>query len=219
MSHFRLGSLGARLSDADTAATHLEAARAGYLRIGDVVRAERTRSNLAAMYLHTAQYQQAVAEAERALDFFERMRQPHWVALNAVNAAEAHLYLGELDAAEQLAWRALREEEAGLRSYALYTLAQAARERGRPADAERYGREAVQAAQETQDKWAEAPAWRALGQALRAKGDEAAALAAFDTALALYAEMRLPHEVQRTLDLRGSLEQPIRQMSRDADGP
>lgn len=178
------------------------------MKVGDIVRAERTRSNLAAMYLHTGRYERAVVEAEAALGFFERLKQPHWVALNAVNAAEAHLCLGELEAAEGMAWRALREEEAGLRSYALYTLAQVARERGQAGEAERYGREAVNAARETEDKWAEAPAWRALGQALRAKGDEAGALEAFDAAIRLYADMRLPHEIQRTLDLRGNLDQP-----------
>lgn len=70
--------------------------------------------------------------------------------------------------------------------------------RGNNRESERYLREAIATAQEAQDKWAEAPAWRALAIALRKTGDQPAATEAFQTAISLYEEMKLSKEVERT---------------------
>lgn len=203
MTHFQIGSLGIRMEDSILSEEHFKESLAIYSRIGDSVRIARTRSNLAVLYLHTGQYKKSLEQAEPALAFFEKLRQPFWIALNTSNIAEASLELGELDRAETFATRSLREEEASARPYALTTLGRIFLARRNESESERYLREAIAAAQEAQDKWAEAPAWRALAITLKAGNDPDTAQEAFDTALQLYVEMKLAKEVERTKSMMG----------------
>jgi tetratricopeptide (TPR) repeat protein len=183
---------------------HFAEALAIYSKIGDRVTVARIRSNLAVMHLHAGQYNQCLEQAEQALVFFEKLQQPYWIALNTSNIAEANLGLNELERAEHFAILSLREEEASLRPYALTTLGRVFLARGESGESERYLREAIATAQEAQDKWAEAPAWRALAITLRKIGQHPAATEALQTALSLYEEMKLGKEVERTRTILNS---------------
>ncbi len=198
VTNVRIGSLAIRLGDYEMADNYYSEALKIYSQIGDNVTAARTRSNLAVMYLHAGQYKRCIEVAEQALTFFEKLRQPYWIALNTSNIAEANLELNDLERAELFANRSLREEESNARPYALTTLGRVFLARGNNRESERYLREAIATAQEAQDKWAEAPAWRALAIALRKTGDQPAATEAFQTAISLYEEMKLSKEVERT---------------------
>lgn len=203
-THGRIASLAIRLEDVAMADSHFSEALKIYSKVGNAVLVARIHSNLAAMHLAAGQYRQCIEQAQQALAFFEKFRQPYWLALNTANIAEAYFVINELERAEHFAVLSLREEEASLRPYALTTLGRVFLARGDSRESERYLREAIATAQEAQDKWAEAPAWRALAITLRKIGQHPAATEAFQTALNLYEEMKLGKEVERTRTILNS---------------
>lgn len=196
-THVRIGSLAIRMENIEMAQKHYTEALDLYSQIGDSVSGHRTRSNLAVMHLHAGEYGLCIQQGEQALAFFEKLRQPFWIALNSSNIAEAYFESNDLEQAELFSQRSLHQEEASARPYALTTLGQVFRARGNTRESERYLREAILCAQDAQDKWAEAPAWRALALTLRDMGNLVTAQEAAHTALALYEEMKLSKEVAR----------------------
>ena len=126
---------------------------------------------------------------------------PYWVALNASNLAEAHYYLQHWAEAEQFAWRSLREEEDQFRPYALWVMGNVYRAQSQLTAAHNALRDAIQFAQSNADRWAEAPAWRSLGEVLRAQAQPIEAQSAFAAAIALYQSLGLVDEVARTQEI------------------
>ncbi|MCW1971009.1 MAG: tetratricopeptide repeat protein [Anaerolineae bacterium] len=202
-AHFNLGTLMARLEDLNAALNHFEYAVKAYRRLGDVVREHTCMSNLAAMHVQAEQFDAALAPAQTALGFFEHIQYPFWVAMNAGNLAEAYLGLGQFEQAEQLAMRALNTEEVSNRPYALTTLAQLRRQQQRHAEAERLCQQALDCLSDAADKFAEAPARRALGEVYLAQGRSAESRAAFEQSLALYTQLGLRREAVRVRGLMG----------------
>jgi len=200
-AHFNLGTLMARLEDLPAALSHFEYTVKAYRHLGDAVREHNCLSNLAAMHIQAEHYESALAPAQTALNFFEQMQHPFWIAMNAGNLAEAHLGLGQFEQAEQLAMRALNTEEVSNRPYALTTFAQLRRQQQRYAEAERLCLQALDCLREAEDKFAEAPARRALGEVYLAQGRLAEANAALSRALALYTQLGLRREVARVQEL------------------
>lgn len=203
-SHFNLAIIAARREEVGPATFHFEQTLHWYGEIGDLVRLERTRTNLAAFYVQTGRFSEAVAPARSAFAFFEQVGFANWMALNAVNLADAHLGLGELGLAEDWASRALREEESPYVPYALATLGAVQAQRSQPS-APATLQAAIAAAQAIRDQFAEAPAWRTLGQFHLARSEWAAARAALAQAAELYAALHLPKEIDRTRKLLAEL--------------
>ena len=100
-------------------------------------------------------------------------RHAYLIAGLSSNAGEACCKLGRWDEAERYAMMALRQEEAAMQPYAAMVLGMVERGRGRPERAASAFRSALQAAQDSQDAFAEAAARKeleSLGQLVNPKG-------------------------------------------------
>ncbi len=201
-AHFNLAIIAARREESGLATFHFEQTMHWYAGLGDLVRTERTRTNLAAFYVQTGRYSEAIAAAEQALAFFTQVGFTNWMALNAVNLADAHAALGELTVAERYASTVLRAEESSYVPYALTVLAEVRRQQGEHGAAAELLRQAISASQASGDLFAAAPAWRKLGEVQAHLADDGAAQAAFDEALNIYTALGLPKEVARTAERR-----------------
>jgi tetratricopeptide (TPR) repeat protein len=197
-AHTALGILTSRQNQADAAAGHFDRAEQLFRASGEIARAERNRSNLAFALIMAGRHAEAIEQAGKALAFFERTRQAYWIAVNANNLAEAHLHLNQLDAAEHYADVAIGSEEPSATPYALFTIGMVRQKQGRLEQAAQALRDAIKVAQQNGDRFAEAPAWRGLGQVHRAESRHGDAAAAFAEALALYRELNMPDDIVRT---------------------
>jgi tetratricopeptide (TPR) repeat protein len=204
LAHYQLGSLAMRLERVEEATTHLQNCMRHYEAIGNRVQLNRAKTNLGGMLIQAGQYAQAIPPVTEALQFFEAVRYSNMLALNAANLAEAWVHMGEIAQAEHRALQALQTEEEDVRPYALTALGWVRQMQGQMGEAERCFHEAVQTAQEIEDRWAEAPAHRALGGLLQAQGKRDEACAAFDLALQIYTALKLPKEIERTEILRNT---------------
>lgn len=207
-AHEALGMLEAHQVNVAAALQHIEQAAHFDQSYGNVVCAVGTaKTNLAYMYVLARRYADAIAPAMEALRFGEQMQQPHLVALNEANLAEAWFYLGDLTQSEDYALRGLRSEEAVVRPYCLYVLGHVRRAQVRYPEAEQLCRDALGAAEENQDPWAQGPAWRALGETYRDWGKPGPARAAFEEVLQLYRRLGVEKEVAFTQQLIASVHQ------------
>lgn len=186
LARMNLAVLLGRGQDGAAAVKEFNRAIAAFRALGDVAREHRAMSNLAAIHVYAGQHAEAVQVATHAAEFFERVGQPGWAAMNYGNGAEAHAGLGNWDAAEQLAMRAINLEDAPTRAYALTVLARAALARGQADRAQQLAQSACDEATALDDRWAEAGAQLALGQACRAAANATAAHAAFARAASLF---------------------------------
>jgi tetratricopeptide (TPR) repeat protein len=197
-AHIRsqLGHLLMRLGEADAAIEQLDFAIRHAEQSGEPVNALYDRLNLASAHIVAGHYDEALRHALIGLRLAEAMQHGFLIAGLAACAAEACDALQRFGEAEQYAMRSLREEEEVHRPYALTVLGKCWSALGRLDEAERALRSAIESAQATQDRYAEAPAWKALGQALGAgaRGDRAAAEHAFAQALSLYEGLGLARE-------------------------
>ena len=120
--HRRLSNVAGHLSQIDVAQHHGKQAMAGFHKIGDVLRVEWMRADLAGMQLQVGNYAAVLESAEKALRFFEQINNVEAISATLCNLAEAHLELGNLDRASDLALRVLQLEEPYYQPYAHYTL-------------------------------------------------------------------------------------------------
>lgn len=196
--HHHLGHLHMRTGQAEAAIRHLTIAVTHAEKTGQPVNALFDQLNLASAYIVAGDYETASSRAQAALILAQQIQHTFLLAGLSACAAEAELNLGHPDTAEQLATQSLLQEEEIHRPYALTVLGQVQLQRGQLDQAQRTLHMAVDSAQQSQDKFAEAPAWRALGLVLRAQQDAPAAQAAFTHAQQLLEELGLPHEVTKT---------------------
>ena len=193
-----LGLHEARLEQLDDALEHFGEAITHFEEAGNIVCSVGTKTNISYAYLCARQYQKAVLPSSEAMAYFERVRHPYWLALNAANLAEAHVNLGNLREAEQFVWQTLKLEEVSSRPYALTTLGQIYRLRHQYEEAERNGRLAIEMAEANSDRWAEGAAWRVLGEtyASQSKTDDAASCA--EIAIGIFRSLGAENEARRT---------------------
>ncbi len=168
-----------------------------YEALGNTWQVLYARMNLSAACILAGELQRALAEAEQALVTATDMQHAYLIAGLRVNAGEACLKLGRLDEAERHALLSLQQEEDASRPYALMVLGMAQRERGQAMQSATTLRMAVETAQKIQDAFAEAHAWREVGLALKGH-DAPASVDAFDRAIALFNELGLSNEVERS---------------------
>ena len=194
--HEVLGILEARYAHLEQAVEHIDAAGRYYDAAGNIVCSVGvTQTNLSYAYLVKRRYAEAVPPARQALEFFGELNHPYWLALNEANLAEACFYLGEIEQAEAYARQGLRREEVVVRPYCLYVLGHVRRVQLHLAEAENYCRQAINAAEELEDLWGLAPAWRALGETLRDAGRIEAAQSAFTQVIDIYERLGVEQEI------------------------
>lgn len=193
----RAGALEWQRGNLDAAMQLLRESIEIYDAIGNTWQGLFARMNLAAACIVAGEPQRALAEAEPALSMANAMQHAYLIAGLSVNADEACLKLGRLDDAERHVMQALQQEEATSRPHALIVLGVAQRERGQPTQAAATLRMAVETAQQIQDAFAEAHAWRELGLALKMV-DAPASHDAFDHAIALFNQLGLANEANNT---------------------
>ena len=190
-----LGVLGWRQNNATAAVQWLERAIDCDQARGDVFALSQNHVNLSGAYIIAGDYQMAVDAAQRGLAVAEPIQASFTIGGLATNAAEACFYLGRFDDAEQYVMRSLRQEEEGNRPYALAVLGLVRHAQHKFAEAATLLKEAVASAQAVEDKYAEAAAWRALGNARRDEPNAAAAHEAYAASLKLYQSLGLQKEI------------------------
>jgi tetratricopeptide (TPR) repeat protein len=204
--HEALGILEARYAHLEAAIEHIQAAGRHYQAMGNLICAVGvTNTNLSYAYLVKRRYADAVAPAKTALEFFGRLNHPYWLALNEANLAEAYFYLGRLKESEEMAVCGLQREEVVVRAYCLYILGHVRSAQGRYVEAEQLCREAIDVGEKLQDRWALAPAWRALGETYRDAGNLEKARSALKQVLEIYQRLGVEQEVAFTQDLLAGL--------------
>ena len=204
--HEVLGILEARYAHLEQAVEHIVAAGRYYEAAGNIVCSVGvTQTNLSYAYLVKRRYAEAVPPARQALAFFGELNHPYWLALNEANLAEACFYLGEIEQAEAYAKQGLRREEVVVRPYCLYVLGHVRRVQLRLTEAESYCRQAVTAAEELEDLWGLAPAWRALGETLCDAGRDDAARAALAQVIDIYQKLGVEQEIDFARGLMAKL--------------
>ena len=126
---------------------------------------------------------------------------PFWTAVTAANLAEAHYELGNLEQARAMANRVLQTEETHAYPYAQFTLGLVAQAEERLATAVAHFTESRNQAQNNDDLYMAAYAWRALGSALLRQGDTAAGHKAIQQASQQFAALGLTTEQAKTQQL------------------
>jgi len=182
----------------DVAFAHYQAAIAGYQQAGNRAQEVYVRSNLAVAYLTGGDYHAAIEEAKAALTFCERMNSPYWMATNAVNLAEAHFELGELEQAETYAMQVIQHEEVDSYPYALFTLGSVRRQQQRFADAHHFYTQSCHIAEQNEDRFLLAYAHRGLGGVYADQGEVSAAQEAFQQALTFFRQLGIDAEANAT---------------------
>jgi tetratricopeptide (TPR) repeat protein len=186
------------LENFDASKAHWERARHYYEQAGNLNRIASLSVNQALSYNLAGRPEAALDPAEAALDLFVRLGEPWGEAVAAQNLAEAHLALGNLMAAEHFAERVVRLEEDHTLPDALRTLGEVKLAQGDLQDARSLVEAALESARSTQNFFLEAYAWRALGRVHLARGAPSAACEALHKAVALFDQLALPKQVDRT---------------------
>ncbi|NJM41029.1 MAG: tetratricopeptide repeat protein [Anaerolineae bacterium] len=164
-------------------------------KLGDSYRPSYYRVDLSAAYITAGNYSEAIHQAELGLNIALPLHHGWLIAILSSNAAEAHYYLGNFEQAEALIAQSLNQEEATFIPYALTVLGMVRRAQNQYEESIKHLKEAVQFAQDTQDRYAEAAAWRQLGDTHRAASQPTQAQEAYDKALAHYNYMKLDKEI------------------------
>lgn len=200
-----LGNLKWRLGEIDAAIVLLEQALRYDRERGDVVAEANVRMSLSAALIVGGRHAPALVEAEHGLALAQRLQSAFLVAGLAACAGEAAVGLGRLADAERFALQSLNTEEEAMRTYGLAVLGMIRRAQRAYGQAADLLNQAVRSAQDVEDKYAEAAAWRELGHTERDGGDPRAARESYDRATELYSRLGLDQELAKVVDDRARL--------------
>jgi tetratricopeptide (TPR) repeat protein len=207
-SYTNLGRISWRLGNAAESVDHLQKAIQYDQQRGNTISLLHDRQNLSAAYIVAGDYEAALGQVELGMNLAEKLNHAYLIAGFAVNAGEACFHLNRLDEAEGYAMRALQQEENAMQPYALTVLGQVQHARGQLTQGVATLCAAIDAAQHIQDRFAEAPAWRALAAAYLAQQRNEEALQAFDKAINQFQDLGLAHEVNATERLQANSSSP-----------
>ncbi len=199
--HYGLAMIAGRQGNIAAANEHAEKAMAHYAETGNRLQLEGMRAELAGMYLNIRQFEEVIEPSEKALRFFERIKHDIWVSTISTNLAEAYMETGRLDKAKEMVFKVLRLEDASNRPYALYTLGHIHDLEGNTAHATTSFREGVELARANGDPFIEAYLRRAFGTLLTRDTPSVEGLEQLTTALEMFTEMGLMHEIEPTAEL------------------
>jgi tetratricopeptide (TPR) repeat protein len=200
-THDNLGVLLAHQERFDGADEHLEAATHRYQRIGRVNAVADMLVNRAFFLNLAGHHAEVLPLAHEASTLFVSLGDICGEAVAAQNLAEAHMELGDLDAAQEHAQHVVQLNESYTRPDGLRVLAEIHLRRGALTEAEHHARQALEAVQQIEDSYLEAYVQRTLGQVYLAQMHYAAAHTAFERAMNLFQTVHLPREVERTLSI------------------
>lgn len=185
----------------ETAFSHLQRAVQCYERIGRIDALAGCKLNWATGYNLAEQPENALPLAADALNIFEMLNNSWGRALACQCLAESHLLLKDLAQAEHYAQKVVHEEEIDMLPDGLRVLGEISVERQHFDDAQTYIGEAIRVAVENQDPYLEAYGWRAMMVMWLCQADLDNARMMRDKAMALFSEIELPREVQKTTQL------------------
>jgi tetratricopeptide (TPR) repeat protein len=196
--YYYLANSAGQLGDLTTAQTHAEKLFDICERTGNRILLENMRAEMAGFYLNVGRYAETIEPAERARRFFERvkneLRLPHIYS----NLAEAYYETGQLDKAEEFAHKARNSENPRVQPYACYTLGlihQANENYQAAGDVFHFG---LQVAAQNEDRFIAAYLHRVYGLLLLQQSQQTEGMTQLQTALNLFTEMDIPHEIEKT---------------------
>ncbi|MBV7327842.1 tetratricopeptide repeat protein [Chloroflexi bacterium TSY] len=193
-----LGVLYGWQRQVDRADRHLRVAIDYFRGTGRLNKLASATVNLAFVHLLCDNYQEAVAQAEEALELFTKLGEEFGRAVSTELLAEAHLALGNLEQAETYAWQTLHAEDVNTQPDALRTLGEIRLQQGNKEEAAKLIQQSLDIAQSTENKVLEAYAWRALGLVQIAQKEQEAALDSLRRAITLFQACDMPVEVKKT---------------------
>lgn len=137
---------------------------------------------------------------ENALQTYSEIQHVRGCAYTTQNLAEAYLALGQLDKADATIWRSIQEEEASLMPANFGVLAEIRLAQNNLSEAETFGLKSIDMAEQNQDPFNAAYAWRTLTQVYRRGKQPKKAAVAAKRARALFEEMGLQHEIEALIE-------------------
>lgn len=186
------------LGDVTTAHEYAETAMAYYKRVGNRLRLEGLRAELAGIYLNVGRFAEVIEPAEQALRFFEGIKHSHWPGHISSNLAEAYFETGDLEKAEQYARKAMATENPPVQPYALYTIAQVFQTKGDLSGASQAFQMGLQWAERNEDSFIAAYLHRVYGSFLVDQGQTDDGVAELARALDLFMRLGIPLEEEKT---------------------
>lgn len=200
-AHRLLSSVYGRQQRFQESIEHAHIALRNYEEIGDRLNAEIVHSYLAATYLDMQQFENAAEVASKALVFFRRIDNKHFIATTGATAAEAYFELEDDVTAEALAFEVLDQEEPYAYAYAHHTLGLIAIRQEDFGLGEQHLQESVRYAVRSDDQFMEAFAQRALGQLFAKLNRAASAQQTLTAALRLFQQLEMADEATKTQTL------------------
>lgn len=197
-THRELSKTWGRMAQLEKALYHAEQASRFFARVGDRLSQEKMNSSIAAHYFQAGRFRDAIAVAEPAVAFFEGAHMPYWTAVTASTLAEAHYETGNPQAAAATAHKVLRLEETHTQPYAYYTLGLVARAAEDLAQAAACFQRSRQQAEENEDRYMAAYAWRAWGEVRLAQAEQPEGREAIGKALQLFISLGMAQEEEVT---------------------
>ena len=186
------------LGDVAAAHEYAEAAMAYYKRVGNRLRLEGLRAELAGIYLNVGRFAEVIEPAEQALRFFQQIKHSHWPGHISSNLAEAYFETGDLEKAEQYARQAMATENPPVQPYALYTIAQVFQAKGNLSGASQAFQMGLQWAERNEDSFIAAYLHRVYGSFLLDRGQTEDGVAELARALDLFMRLGIPLEEEKT---------------------
>ena len=169
-----------------------------YKKKGDRLSLEGTRANLAGMYLQAGEFEKVIANSEKPLKFFKNIKHESWIASICHNMSEAHLELGNIDEAEQLAYQVVQTEDTYNQPYAMYTIGLVNERKGEYELAHKILSQGLEIAEQTGDRFISAYLHRVFGSVLIRLGQIEKANEHLSESHQIFNEMSLHDEASET---------------------
>jgi tetratricopeptide (TPR) repeat protein len=192
-THQHLGALFVRMGRADSAIHHLQQALTIDDTIGDPMNKLFDLLNLSSAFVVGRRHEDALTVAVDGLSLAREMKHGFLSSGFTASAGEASFYLGRLDDAERYSLACLHEEEEVFRPLALTVLAWVRQAQHDLNGAEKLLTQAITNAHDIDDVYAEAAAWKSLGEIQIQRGADARP--AFEQARSKFQQLGLVQEV------------------------
>lgn len=208
-THSLLARFYSRHKRATEAVYHNECALTIYETRKDRMAQARIRSDLAAIYIDSRQFQAVLEPARQAYQFFKSIQSPFRMSVAAANLAEAYFELGDWQQAEHFAQEVLAQEEPQSYAYGLFTLGRLHQARANWTAAAAHFGEIIRITEANGDAFMAAYAQRELGAVYQSAGQLSAAQQEYQSALQRFVQMAIADEVTRTKELLQRLPLPL----------
>ena len=196
--HYSLAAASGHLGDISAAHHHAQQLFTVCERTGDRLLLESMRAELAGFYLNVGRFSEVIEPAERALLFFKKIKNGARLPYIYSNLAEAYYETGQLDKAEQYAHKARNSEELHVQPYVCYTLGLIHQTKQKPQLAEDVFQFGLEATKQTEDQFIAAYLHRVYGSLLLQEDRREQGISELQTALVLFTEMGIAHEIEKT---------------------